>query len=210
LALKRAIDLAGAAAGLTALFPIMLIVAVAIAFDSRGPIVYKQVRLGRRGRPFVFYKFRSMYPDADESIHRKYVRGIIQSGRRSGADRNESKPWSKLESDARVTPVGRFIRKTCLDELPQLLNVLKGDLSLVGPRPPLPYEASVYDSWHLRRLLDVKPGVTGLWQVEGRNRATFDDMVRMDLRYVRQWSIALDLKILLRTFLIVVSKRGGG
>jgi lipopolysaccharide/colanic/teichoic acid biosynthesis glycosyltransferase len=209
-ALKRAIDLAGAAAGLTALFPIMLVVAVAIAFDSRGPIVYKQIRLGRRGRPFVFYKFRSMYPDADESIHRIYVRGIIQSGRRSCADRNESKPWSKLESDSRVTPVGRFIRKTCLDELPQLVNVLKGDLSLVGPRPPLPYEASVYDSWHLRRLLDVKPGVTGLWQVEGRNRATFDDMVRMDLRYVRQWSIALDLKILLRTLLIVVNKRGGG
>jgi lipopolysaccharide/colanic/teichoic acid biosynthesis glycosyltransferase len=210
LALKRAMDLAGAAFGLTALLPVMLIVAAAIALDSQGPVVYRQVRLGRRGRPFVFYKFRSMYRDADERIHRNYVRDIIQSGNKTGASRVGSKPWSKLESDSRITPVGRFIRKTCLDELPQLVNVLKGDLSLVGPRPPLPYEASAYDSWHLRRLLDVKPGVTGLWQVEGRNHATFDDMVRMDLRYVRNWSLLLDFQILIRTALIVVNKSGGG
>jgi lipopolysaccharide/colanic/teichoic acid biosynthesis glycosyltransferase len=210
LILKRAIDLAGSALALTALLPVMLIVAAVIALDSPGPVVYKQVRLGRRGRPFVFYKFRSMYRDADEAIHRNYVQDIIKSGKKDGAARDGSKPWSKLESDSRITPVGRFIRKTCLDELPQLVNVLKGDLSLVGPRPPLPYEASAYDSWHLRRMLDVKPGVTGLWQVEGRNHATFDDMVRMDLRYVRNWSLALDLKILIQTALIVLNKRGGG
>jgi len=209
LAVKRALDLAGAATGLIVLSPLMLIVALAIALDSPGPLVYKQVRLGRRGRPFVFYKFRSMYRDADDRIHRNYVRDLIESGRKPGA-RDESKPWSKLESDSRITPVGRFIRKTCLDELPQLVNVLKGDLSLVGPRPPLPYEASAYDSWHFRRMLDMKPGVTGLWQVEGGNRASFNDMVRMDLRYVRRWSIALDLQILLRTVFIVLRKRGGG
>jgi lipopolysaccharide/colanic/teichoic acid biosynthesis glycosyltransferase len=210
LAVKRAIDFVGAAAGLIAFSPLMLIVALAIAVDSPGPLVYKQVRLGRGGRPFVFYKFRSMYRDADDRIHRNYVRNLIESGRRSGAARDESKPWSKLESDSRITPVGRFIRKTCLDELPQLVNVLKGDLSLVGPRPPLPYEASAYDSWHFRRMLDMKPGVTGLWQVGGGNCASFNDMVRMDLRYVRRWSLALDLEILLRTVLIVLGKRGGG
>jgi lipopolysaccharide/colanic/teichoic acid biosynthesis glycosyltransferase len=209
LAVKRAFDLAGAAAGLIVLSPVMLIVALAIALDSPGPLIYKQVRLGCRGRPFVFYKFRSMYRDADDRIHRNYVRDLIESGREPGA-RNKSKPWSKLESDSRITPVGRFIRKACLDELPQLVNVLKGDLSLVGPRPPLPYEASAYDSWHFRRLLDMKPGVTGLWQVEGGHRASFNDMVRMDLRYVRRWSIALDLEILVRTVFIVLRKRGGG
>ena len=210
LAVKRAIDFAGAAAGLVLLSPLMLIVALAIALDSPGPLVYKQVRLGRRGRPFVFYKFRSMYRDADDRIHRNYVRDLIESGTKPGATRDASKPWSKLESDSRITPVGRFIRKTCLDELPQLANVLKGDLSLVGPRPPLPYEASAYDSWHFRRMLDMKPGVTGLWQVEGGNCASFNDMVRMDLRYVRRWSMALDFEILLRTILVVLRKRGGG
>ncbi len=210
LVLKRAIDLAGSTFALAALFPVMLIVAAVIALDSPGSVVYKQIRLGRRGRPFVFYKFRSMYRGADEGVHRNYVRDIIKSDTKDNATGGRSKPWSKLESDSRITPVGRFIRKTCLDELPQLVNVLKGDLSLVGPRPPLPYEASAYDSWHLRRMLDVKPGVTGLWQVEGRNHATFDDMVRMDLRYVRNWSLTLDLKILIQTALIVLSKRGGG
>jgi lipopolysaccharide/colanic/teichoic acid biosynthesis glycosyltransferase len=209
-AVKRIIDFVAACVGLIALSPLMIVVAFAIALDSPGPVLYKQVRLGRGGKPFRFYKFRSMYRDADERVHREYVTALIArdaQGRLKGA---VQRPWSKLEHDPRITPVGRFLRKTCIDELPQLFNVVKGELSLVGPRPPLPYEAAAYESWHLRRVLEVKPGVTGLWQVEGRNLATFDDMVRMDLRYVRAWSLMLDLRILLKTVVLVLQTRGGG
>jgi lipopolysaccharide/colanic/teichoic acid biosynthesis glycosyltransferase len=206
---KRSIDFIGAAFALFALSPLMLVVAVAVAANSRGPVIFRQIRLGRGGRPFVFYKFRSMYCDADERIHREYVTGLIAGNNRDGKTGNSARPWSKLESDRRITGVGRFLRKTCLDEVPQLFNVLKGDMSLVGPRPPLPYEAAAYESWHLRRVLEITPGITGLWQVEG-GTATFDEMVRMDLRYVRTWSLALDLKILFKTVMIVLRKNGGG
>jgi lipopolysaccharide/colanic/teichoic acid biosynthesis glycosyltransferase len=147
-----------------------------------------------------------MYRDSDERVHREYVTRLITGD----GEASSQKPWSKLEGDARITIVGGFLRKTCLDELPQLINVLKGDLSLVGPRPPLPYEAAAYESWHLRRVLEAKPGITGLWQVSRGSVATFDDMVRMDLRYVRRWSLLLDCRILIQTVVLVLRKRGGG
>jgi lipopolysaccharide/colanic/teichoic acid biosynthesis glycosyltransferase len=203
---KRAVDLCGALIGLVVIAPVLVVVALAVKADSPGPIFYRQTRLGRGGKPFVFYKFRSMYRDADERVHRKYVTSLISGGAAGSA----RMPWSKLDGDARITRVGRVLRKTCLDELPQLFNVLRGELSLVGPRPPLPYEAEAYESWHLRRVLEAKPGITGLWQVSGGNVATFDDMVRMDLRYVRRWSLLLDFRILIKTVGLVLRRRGGG
>jgi len=207
--LKRCIDFIGAVTLILLLSPLMLVTAAAIALSSPGPIIYKQIRLGRGGKPFNFYKFRSMRHDVDDRIHREYVTGLIAASKQ--ADRNSAgpRPWCKLESDPRITPVGRVIRKTSIDELPQLLNVVKGDLSLVGPRPPLPYEASAYESWHLRRIFEVQPGITGLWQVEG-GHATFDEMVRMDLRYLRTWSLMLDLKLLIKTASTVLRRNGAG
>jgi lipopolysaccharide/colanic/teichoic acid biosynthesis glycosyltransferase len=203
--IKRTMDIGGALAGIALLSPLMLMTAVAVATTSRGPVIFRQTRLGRGGKPFVLYKFRSMFRDADERVHRDYVLGLIEGGKQGGGVK---RAWAKLEGDDRITFVGRFIRRTCLDELPQLFNVVKGDLSLVGPRPPLPYEAAAYEFWHLRRVLEIKPGITGLWQVEGRNIASFDDMVRMDLRYVRTWSLWLDVTILLRTAAIVLKRNG--
>ena len=205
--IKRTMDIGGAIAGIALLSPLMLVTAVAVATTSRGPIIFRQTRLGRGGKPFVLYKFRSMFRDADERVHRDYVLGLIEGGKHGGSVK---RAWAKLEGDDRITLVGRFIRRTCLDELPQLFNVVKGDLSLVGPRPPLPYEAAAYEFWHLRRVLEIKPGITGLWQVEGRNIASFDDMVRMDLRYVRTWSLWLDVTILLRTAAIVLKRNAVG
>ena len=149
-----------------------------------------------------------MHCNADNGIHRKHVTTIIKAAREGAAQDDPAKAWAKLETDPRITKVGRVIRKTSIDELPQLFSVLKGDMSLVGPRPPLPYEAEVYEPWHLRRVLEIKPGITGLWQVGGRGRVSFDDMVRMDLRYIRERSLALDLKILLRTVLVVLRRDG--
>ena len=205
---KRGIDILGAATAILLLSPLMLMTAVSIAMTSPGPIIFRQVRLGRRGVPFVFYKFRSMHCDADSGVHRDHVTTIIKASRDSAAQDDETMSWSKLESDPRITSVGRIIRKTSIDELPQLFSVLKGDMSLVGPRPPLPYEAEVYEPWHLRRVLEVKPGITGLWQVGGRGKVSFDDMVRMDLRYIREWSLVLDLKILIKTVLVVLRRDG--
>jgi lipopolysaccharide/colanic/teichoic acid biosynthesis glycosyltransferase len=166
--------------------------------------------VGKGGTAFTFYKFRSMFCNADDRIHRDYVTSLIRNGGQRVDDKGEEKStWTKLRYDPRVTPVGAVIRKTKLDELPQLFNVLKGDLSLVGPRPPLPYEVENYEAWHLRRILSVKPGITGIWQTEGRDDTTFDDMVRMDLRYIRTWSVLLDLKILIKTA-IVVFRSGAG
>ncbi len=205
---KRGIDIVGAATAILLLSPLMLVTTALIAVTSPGPIIYRQVRLGRRGVPFAFYKFRSMRCNTGSEIHREHVTAIIKAGRDGAGQDGANKAWAKLESDPRITPVGKFIRKTSIDELPQLFSVLKGDMSLVGPRPPLPYEAEVYEPWHLRRVLEAKPGITGLWQVGGRGRVSFDDMVRMDLRYIREWSLALDLKILLRTILVVLRRDG--
>ena len=199
---KRIFDCFFAALALLVLAPLLLLVALAIALDSRGPVIHRQKRLGRGGVPFTFYKFRSMWSDVDHCIHRDFVLGLIRDGDAQPAPPG-SNPY-KLSGDARITRVGRFIRKTSIDELPQLFNVLRGDMSLVGPRPPLPYEAANYEPWHLRRILGIQPGITGLWQVEGRSRVGFNEMVRMDLRYLRKCSFGLDLRILVRTVRVVL------
>lgn len=197
--LKRTIDIVGAVAGLVLLSPVMLIAAIAVAMDSPGPIFFRQARLGKGGVPFCFYKFRSMFVNADDRIHREFVTKLIQGRLEEVNQGDADNPYYKIKSDPRVTRVGTFIRDKSIDELPQLFNVLRGDMSLVGPRPPLPYEVESYESWHLMRILEVKPGITGLWQVEGHSTTTFDDMVRLDLRYIRNCSLILDLKILFKT-----------
>jgi lipopolysaccharide/colanic/teichoic acid biosynthesis glycosyltransferase len=196
---KRLMDVIGSAAAIILFLPLLLAIAIAVKLTSDGHVLFRQVRLGRCGRKFTFLKFRSMYVNNDHTIHKEYVERFIAGA--SGLDqaRGSGQNVYKLTADPRVTRLGRFLRKTSLDELPQFFNVLKGDMSLVGPRPPVVYEAEHYDLWHRQRLAAVKPGITGLWQVEGRSRVNFDDMVRLDLRYARSWSIWLDIKILIRT-----------
>jgi len=208
LLLKRGVDIVGSIIGMLALMPVMLITAVAIKVTSPGPVIFKQIRLGKQGIPFTFYKFRSMHVNTDDQIHREYIRDFIKGDNAKTNQGDAEKPLYKIKSDPRTTRVGRFIRKTSIDELPQFFNVLKGDMSLVGPRPPLPYEAEKYQSWHLRRILDMKPGITGLWQVEGRSKTGWDDTVRLDIRYIRLWSLMLDFKILLKTVKVVLRDRG--
>jgi lipopolysaccharide/colanic/teichoic acid biosynthesis glycosyltransferase len=202
---KRVMDVAGSLLALLFGLPLFLGIAIVIKLTSKGPILYCQQRLGQYGRKFNFLKFRSMCVNNDATIHREYVRRFITNG---SSQMPESHAAYKLTADPRVTPIGRFLRKTSLDELPQFLNVLKGNMSLVGPRPPLPYEAECYHVWHRTRLLAAKPGMTGLWQIAGRSRVKFDDMVRMDLRYATSWSLWLDIKILLQTPLAVFSANG--
>ncbi len=210
-ALKRTIDIVGAFVILLLAAPIMLATAAAILLTSRGPVIFRQSRLGKGGHPFVFYKFRSMRVDAADDIHRRYVEDLIKGRAVSDASTvDDARLAYKMNGDPRITSVGRWIRKTSIDELPQLWNVLKGDMSLVGPRPPIPYEAENYQSWHLRRVLEVKPGITGLWQVEGRSRVSFDDMVRMDIQYAQNCSLSLDLRILARTVGVVLRCEGAG
>ncbi|MGH9469919.1 MAG: sugar transferase [Terriglobia bacterium] len=200
--LKRMIDVAGSIVALAALSPLFALIAGLVKLTSDGPVFFRQKRVGQHGRPFRCFKFRSMRVTNDASIHQEYVRSLILGG--------EAKPGAvyKLRNDPRITPLGRLLRKASLDELPQFWNVLKGDMSLVGPRPAIPYELECYDVWHRRRVLGVKPGITGLWQVQGRSRTTFDEMVRLDLRYAKSWSVWLDLKILLKTPGAVVSGVG--
>ena len=204
-ATKRLLDVVVASLALIFFAPLMMVVALVIACTSHGPVIFRQTRLGKGGVPFTFYKFRSMILRADDAIHRMYVASLINGAPPPSGD--NAAPY-KLQCDPRITWIGRLIRKTSIDELPQLLNVLKGEMSLVGPRPPIPYEAAHYQPWHLRRVLDLKPGITGLWQVEGRSRVTFNEMVRMDLRYCRECSLALDIRILLRTVLVVARCEG--
>ncbi|MGH9681766.1 MAG: sugar transferase [Candidatus Acidiferrales bacterium] len=199
LVIKRVMDVAGSALLLFVLSPLLAAIAAMIKLTSKGPVIYEQERLGQFGARFQCKKFRTMYTNNDPKIHQEYVQQFIAG--KDGLDKSDQseKPVYKLKNDPRVTSVGRFLRKASLDELPQFWNVLRGDMSLVGPRPPVPYEFEVYDIWHRRRVLEVKPGVTGLWQVSGRNRMVFDDMVRLDLRYTQSWSLWLDLKILFAT-----------
>jgi lipopolysaccharide/colanic/teichoic acid biosynthesis glycosyltransferase len=198
---KRVMDIVGSLMMIIGLSPLFLLIAVAIKMTSEGPVLFRQRRVGQHGSTFVFLKFRSMYLGNDSKVHREYVTKLI-------AGRAERKPSNgngngngvyKLTDDPRITKVGAFLRRTSLDELPQFFNVLNGEMSLVGPRPPIAYEVEAYDIWHRRRVLEAKPGITGLWQVYGRSRVNFDDMVRLDLRYARTWSPWMDLKILLRT-----------
>ena len=149
-----------------------------------------------------------MYINTDDQIHRTYVESLIKGKLEEINQGEKEKPLYKIKTDPRVTGIGKIIRKLSIDELPQLYNVLKGEMSLVGPRPPLPYEVEKYESWHLRRILEVKPGITGLWQVDGRSKTSFDDMVRLDLRYAQNWNIGLDLKILAKTVRAVLKPTG--
>ena len=197
--LKRAIDLAASAIALVLLSPVFLLGAVAVKLTSKGPVLIRQTRVGQYGRNFTLLKFRSMYADCDHNIHKEYVTRFI-----AGADDvihtdGNGKGVYKLTKDPRVTPFGQILRKTSLDEVPQFINVLRGEMSLVGPRPAMPYEVDRYETWHRRRLLAAKPGITGLWQVHGRSRTSFDEMVRLDLKYVETASLVLDLKIILQT-----------
>jgi lipopolysaccharide/colanic/teichoic acid biosynthesis glycosyltransferase len=199
LLVKRMMDVLGAAVLLLTLSPLLAAIAAMIKLTSKGPVIFEQERLGRFGARFKCLKFRTMYTDNDPKIHQEYIQQFISGKEESGNSNGSQQPVYKIVDDPRVTTVGRILRKTSLDELPQFWNVLRGEMSLVGPRPPVLYEFEIYDIWHRRRILDVKPGVTGLWQVSGRSRTRFDDMVRLDLRYCRTWSLWLDLKILIST-----------
>jgi exopolysaccharide biosynthesis polyprenyl glycosylphosphotransferase len=195
LVLKRALDIALGSLILLLSLPLWLIVPLLIKLDSPGPVLYRQVRVGRGGRQFTFYKFRSMRQGAEDEWHR--LRAL-----------NETEgPILKIRNDPRLTRVGRFLRRTSMDELPQILNVLRGDMSLVGPRPPLPAEVLQYEPWQHKRL-SVAGGMTGLWQVSGRSHLNFEEMVMMDLYYIENWSLGLDLKILLRTIPAILTATG--
>jgi lipopolysaccharide/colanic/teichoic acid biosynthesis glycosyltransferase len=207
LGFKRAMDIAGSAFALIILLPLCAILALAIKATSEGPVLFSQDRLGQYGKKFRFLKFRSMRQNCDSKIHQEYVSRFI-AGQVTPGNSDGAAATFKIQKDPRVTSVGRILRKTSLDELPQFWNVLIGEMSLVGPRPPLEYEFKAYDVWHRRRVLEIKPGITGLWQVQGRSRTHFDDMVRLDLKYARAWSIWLDMEILLRTPAAVVSGEG--
>ncbi len=204
---KRALDLVGASLGLIFLSPLFLLISLLIKLDSPGPAIFKQKRVGKNGRIFTFYKFRSMYVNSDDEIHRDYVAGLLRGETRKLAKKVGADRVFKLADDPRVTRIGRFLRRASLDELPQLFNVLKGEMSLVGPRPPIPYEVELYEDWHMKRL-SVLPGITGYWQVEGRANKDYNEMVKMDLQYIKNWSLWLDLKILFKTIKVVLSREG--
>jgi exopolysaccharide biosynthesis polyprenyl glycosylphosphotransferase len=195
LVIKRVIDIVGAAVGLVVLSPLLLGTAIAVRLRDGSPVLFRQTRVGLHGRPFSIVKFRTMAPDAEERLHE-----VAHLNERSGAA-------FKATNDPRLSRLGRTLRKTSIDELPQLWNVLKGEMSLVGPRPPLPSEVVEYDIWHRRRL-SMKPGITGLWQVEMRHEPSFDRWVELDLNYIDRWTLWLDLRILLRTMPSVLMARG--
>jgi len=196
---KRIMDILCSSFGLLLLSPFLVLIALMIKIVSPGPIFYKQQRAGRSGKIFNFYKFRTMKVNNDASIHQKHLKELING------DSNGDKPMEKLENDKRIIPMGIFLRKSCIDELPQLINVLRGEMSLVGPRPCILYEAEEYLRWHARRF-DITPGMTGIWQISGKNKRTFKEMVRMDIEYISKQSFWLDIKILLKTPLVIFSE----
>jgi exopolysaccharide biosynthesis polyprenyl glycosylphosphotransferase len=206
--MKRMMDILGSVLALVLFSPVFLIIAIAVKATSQGPVFFRQRRVGQNGNSFVFLKFRSMYVNNNAAVHKEYVQRLIAGKADKQPSEGDGQAVYKLTRDSRITRVGSFLRKTSLDELPQFVNVLKGEMSLVGPRPPVPYEVEAYDIWHRRRLLEARPGITGLWQVSGRSRVTFDDMVRLDLHYARTWSLWMDIKILLRTPAAVVLGEG--
>jgi lipopolysaccharide/colanic/teichoic acid biosynthesis glycosyltransferase len=206
--IKRLMDVTGSLVLLLLLSPIFFLIAAAIKLSSPGPVLFRQQRIGEHGTPFTFLKFRSMKVNNDASKHKEYVQQLIAGQATKNPANGDGKAIFKLTNDPRITPVGSFLRRTSLDELPQFVNVLRGEMSLVGPRPPVAYEVEAYETWHRRRLLEAKPGITGLWQVYGRSRVGFDDMVRLDLQYARLSSPWLDLKILLQTPKAVIAGDG--
>lgn len=202
--IKTIFDAFISAVALILLSPFFLAIAIAIKATSKGPVFFRQERVGLNGKPFNLLKFRSMKMNCDCTSHKNYITKFIREQKDAAVEPG----IFKMTNDNRVTSVGRFLRKTSLDELPQLINVLLGDMSLVGPRPPIPYECEIYDVWHRRRLLTCKPGITGLWQVTGRSSTTFDEMVRLDLRYITKWNLWLDFKIILKTPKAVLKGKG--
>jgi lipopolysaccharide/colanic/teichoic acid biosynthesis glycosyltransferase len=204
--LKRGMDILASLLLLIILSPLLLAIAGLVKLSSRGPVLFQQVRIGQMMKSFSFLKFRTMYSNCDHAIHQDYVSWFIHSSGK--AQQKEKQTFFKMTNDPRITPIGRLLRKTSLDELPQLWHVLRGDMSLVGPRPPLLYELQQYKPWHRGRVLGAKPGITGLWQVTGRSRTTFDEMVRLDLRYARGQSLWADIKILLATPAAVIKGSG--
>jgi exopolysaccharide biosynthesis polyprenyl glycosylphosphotransferase len=192
---KRILDVISSAVALVVLAPVIAVLAAIVRLTSRGPVFYRSTRIGRGGRPFTFYKLRSMVKDAE--LKRQHLSHLNEA----------DGPVFKIALDPRITPIGRFMRSSSLDELPQFWNVLRGDMSLVGPRPPIPEEVAQYEPWQLRRL-DVRPGLTCLWQISGRSRIGFQEWMRLDLEYIRHRSFKLDLKILLRTLPAVLSREG--
>lgn len=202
---RRVLDMTVAGLVLLLAAPLLLAIMLIIRLDSRGPAIFRQERIGLNELPFTVRKFRTMYAEADPAPHREYIAQLVGGAAANRAD--DGQALFKLAVDDRVTPVGRFLRKTSIDELPQLWNVLRGDMSLVGPRPVVPYELEHYSNEQFRRFT-VKPGLTGLWQVSGRNEKTYTEMVELDLEYVGRRSLALDLSILLKTFPVVVERKG--
>ena len=211
LRIKRLMDVVLSFILLILLSPIALLMILLIKLDSPGPAIFAQERIGydwrsREQRRFGLYKFRSMWHNCDQSVHQEHVEESIQGWKGAKRSSNDGK-LTKLTNDGRVTRVGRILRRTSLDELPQLWNVLKGEMSLVGPRPVPPYEVAAYETWHKQRL-NATAGITGLWQVKGRGRATLDEMARLDIEYINRQSLLFDLKILLLTIPAVISGRG--
>ena len=212
---KRAIDIVGSISGMVLFLPLFLFIPILIRLTSPGPILFRQERLGLYGKKFMFLKFRTMYVNNDATVHQEYIKKLIagkaeeddgENGNNGGNGRK--KPVYKITNDRRITPIGLLLRKTSMDELPQFINVLRGEMSLVGPRPAIPYEVQNYDLWHRCRVIEVKPGITGLWQVMGRSSTTFNEMVRLDIKYVREWSVWLDIKILVMTPWAVLRGKG--
>lgn len=204
---KRIYDLLVATFVLLLTSPIYLVVSLSIKYSSRGSVLYAQRRVGQKGELFTLYKFRTMKANSDDEVHRNYVTKLI-GGEIKKENLTQDEKWRyKLNHDPRITRLGGFLRTWSLDELPQLFNVIKGDMSMVGPRPPIPYEVEKYSAWQLQRL-DALPGITGLWQVNGRSRTNFDDMVRMDIQYIRNSSFLQDIKISLKTFKAIYSRDG--
>ncbi len=217
--IKRILDLTFALLALIVLFPFLIIVSVLIKLDSQGPVLFTQERVGIRRRTinnvtywqrvtFRCYKFRTMVDNADPSLHKSYIKALIDDDKQSMAViQGEDTKTRKLTHDPRITRIGKILRKSSIDEIPQFINVIKGEMSLVGPRPAIPYEVDMYKPWYYRRL-ETKPGITGLWQVTARSSCDFDEIVKLDIQYVDEQSIWLDLKILLKTPIAVIFCRG--
>jgi exopolysaccharide biosynthesis polyprenyl glycosylphosphotransferase len=202
--IKRILDIIVATIAIAVLSPLMFFVAMAIKWSSKGPVFFSQDRVGENGQVFRFLKFRTMHVNNDDTIHREYTKKWIAEGKAATSDGQGA--LFKIKDDPRLIPIGAFLRKFSIDELPQLFNVLRGQMSVVGPRPPIPYEVDVYREWHRRRF-EGPPGITGLWQVSGRNRLSFDEMVKLDIQYLENWSFSQDLKILWRTMSVVLFDR---
>jgi lipopolysaccharide/colanic/teichoic acid biosynthesis glycosyltransferase len=205
---KRTIDMSVSLLVVILGLPFLIAIALLIKVTSKGPVFFKQKRIGENGRSFIFFKFRTMKEGIDDTLHREFTENFIKGRTAHSALDDASSNVYKLTNDPRVTGVGSFLRKVSLDELPQFINIFKGEMTIVGPRPPLPYEYECYEEWHKLRV-KVKPGLTGLWQVSGRSQVPFDEMVKLDLYYIENWTIMMDLKIMIKTLPVMLAGTGG-